>query len=393
MKNISSLLILFFLTAGCKVSTPGARTNDTPFLPSSSEKSPIQTELAVTESSLSFVPVEAYPTLLDGMGLELLLDGWQGLMVYDIDNRRLLPLEMHGGRFPLVWEWSPDGSLLLLAKDNLEDMSTDITYYLLDPSSNIRSLITTLPDPGFLWHPNSKAILVHDQFLDPKSGNVLVSFQAPQWLFAAFSPDGRQVVFADYETNRFLQAEVQLDESGQVIGISPLLDLGMELVGELDDVGERQNPPIAFNMIWEPNGDQIAMFLLDPATRKGKILLLNPMDGSMENLAEGFGENQEVGFDAGSLSWSPDGNRLTFSTYEIGGPDHRVFMYDFSEQVFLEITGGEFPSGQNPFWVPDAEAVIFMELVSDRLVVSRLDGSEKQLLGDEIQAYFGGFRP
>jgi dipeptidyl aminopeptidase/acylaminoacyl peptidase len=320
--------------------------------------------------------------------------GWLAGSCHNIDDRELRFLNLPaGGRFPLTWEWAPDGSRLLYAEEKSSGGQVEETYYLFDPATNTQVKLAVADGPGFQWHPYGGAILIDNRFIDSESGAVLVEFSVPTWMSGAISPDGRQLIFADNETNRFAKADIQLDDTDQVVGISSLVDLGVELQGEPDKMGELQNPPLIINMKWNPQVGQIAMVLFDYGTQKGNIYLLDPWDGSMKNLTADFTAGPLKGIDAGSLSWSPDGEQLAFSAYEIGDTNHKVFLINLNDLNITEITGGEIPYGQNPFWVPGTDAIIFAELVSDRLVVCRLDGSEKQLLGDEIQAYFSGFRP
>jgi Tol biopolymer transport system component len=396
ISKISGSILLITLLVACKVPAEGGTeamptSTSVPALAPSVTLPPSPT---LTPSPEPIPTVQANPSVLDGLGLQLLLDGSQGLFLYDIDNRQLLDLHLQeGARFPLSWEWSPDGSRLLYVEQHVQDGQTSITYSLLNPETGELRELLVEDAPGFLWHPNGRALLINDQFIDPANGAVLAAFDAPTWLAAAISPDGKQVVFADFETNRFARAEILLDTTGQVSGISPLEDLGLELVGPVDDQGERQNPPVVVNMKWNPQEDSIAMIPFTFGELAADITLLDPQTGDIQNLTSSLTVGPVTGIDQGSLAWSPDGTRLAFSAFEGNGPVHRVFIIDVNSLQISEITGGDFPEGINPVWVPGGEALIFAELISNRLVVCQPDGSEKQLLGNEIQAYYSGFRP
>jgi Tol biopolymer transport system component len=332
-------------------------------------------------------------TVLDGHSYELLLDTWQGLILFDVDTRQSTRITtQENSRYPLNWEWSPDGSVLLYQLLNPDNNPTINTLYLFNPETGEQNPLLNTDFQYFHWHPNSRAILLGNTFIDAANGEVLADFapEAAEWMRAAISPDGRQLILTDMYGTQLSGAEILLDASGQVSEIGPLIPVDASVISALDGRA-------VMDIQWNPQGGSVALEMITWDYLEGDVYLLNLEDSSVQKLTANMDTAIGKSMLASPLSWSADGTRIAFTRYEDAGggsfTNPRVFIADVETGTIVEITGGPFPNGKNAFWVPDMQGLVFFDHFRNVLVTCRPDGSDMLWLGSEVQAYFGTFRP
>ena len=332
-------------------------------------------------------------TVLDGHAYVLLLDTWQGLRLFDVDTRQsVIITDQVDSRYPLSWEWSPDGSRLLYQVSNPDNNPAQYTLYLFNPETGEQLVLLDTDFLYFHWHPNSRAILLGNTFIDPASGAVLAEFapEAAGWMRAAISPDGREFVVTDAYGSQLSRAEIILDASGQVSEIGPLVPPEAAVISALDG-------RVVMDIQWNPQGGSIALEMITWDYLEGDVYLWNLEDDSVRILTANMWTVPGKSMIASPLSWSADGTQIAFTRYEGAGggsfTNPRVFIANVETGVITEITGGPFPQGQNAFWAPDMHSLVFFRPSDNVLVTCRPDGSDMYWLGGDIVAYYGAFRP
>lgn len=103
--------------------------------------------------------------------------------------------------------------------------------------------------------------------------------------------------------------------------------------------------------VWSPNGDTIAFVC---ATGRDQIYFYSLSDGTTTRLSSPCCENKSCS----ALSWSMDGQRVTFSVFP-GYPDTpEIYCLTIGEETPLQVTAMDgFPSAAS--WSPDGSEIIY----------------------------------
>jgi len=125
------------------------------------------------------------------------------------------------------------------------------------------------------------------------------------------------------------------------------------------------NPGFDWSPAWTPDGTQI-VFLWGP-NNHAQIYIIN-VDGTGQQLLGDF-----VGEASGDLNWSPDGERLLFTSQRNGNPE-QIFELDMKTKVVRQlIVSHKMSLSANASWTPSGKNIVF---TSDRygpLDIFRMD--------------------
>jgi Tol biopolymer transport system component len=393
LRTILIPAFLLLAIAGCNPIVDPSNAGET-----GSKTPPAQTALAPTATPT--IPPSATPTptlrpdhtVLDGKSLTITIDSYKGLFLFDVDSRKGSQIVTRSNsRYPLNWEWSLDGSLLLFQTEHPEDGAARYGLNLLNPATGEQREISRSGFLYFHWHPNGRAVLIGNTFIDPSDGSVLAEFSsgdfdASQWMRAAISPDGGMFIMADAHGNGLHAAYIQFDSSGQVSGVSPFWNFG-----------KLPSANMAGDIKWSPIGHTFAVETIDYDNKRGDVLLLDRLDGHTIRLTDFVATMPGHSMIPSPIAWSPDGERIAMTFYEQGERDSfihpRVVVLNVASLGYVEITGGEFPYGRDAFWAPDGQGLVFIASPQNQLVACRPDGNDKRILAEDIPLYFADFRP
>jgi Tol biopolymer transport system component len=252
-------------------------------------------------------------------------------------------------------------------------------YTMKSDGSDVRQLTALTDDnPAFwaAWSPDGKQ-LVFSEFPAP-------DFFGQLWLMNAdgsnqhlllddpgfddeapsFSPDGRQIIFTRCRPfhNEFPCAisRVQVDGTG-------LQALTPERI-ELDDI----------EPVYSPDGNQIAFASFGRDGVLGAIYLMNPDGSNIRQLTPAV-----IG---GSLAdWSPDGQFLVFSDHCCNPALASIFTIRKDRRKLREVTRnqGKYTDGAAS-WSPQGDAIVFRRTNeadgSAGIWIVRMDGTGEKLL-------------
>ena len=185
--------------------------------------------------------------------------------------------------------------------------------------------------------------------------------------FPSYSPDGRRIVYS-------AQAHNGLDPQDTSIEIMNADGTGVKTLFKKEGYS-------AFNAVWSPTGDKIALsvghYFRREAGPAAPIALMNP-DGS------GYREIVDDGVNNGFPSWSPDGKKIVYKHGK------QLAILNVADGKSTMLTDGKhydnFPS-----WSPKGDVIMF---TSDRvggdfqLFTIRPDGTDiRQITKDGINAH------
>lgn len=165
--------------------------------------------------------------------------------------------------------------------------------------------------------------------------------------FPELSPDGKQLLFSQYVDTRSRTTGLTLSNASNTT---------IELMNA-DGTNQRrifkQDGYAAFDAVWSPRGDEIALsvgrYFRQPGPPPGQIALMKP-DGSDFRIIVDDGMNN------GFASWSPDGRRIVFKR------GHQLAIMSLDDRKIVPLTDGTHYDNF-PQWSPKGDAILF---TSDR---------------------------
>lgn len=229
--------------------------------------------------------------------------------------RELFP--MSGGQDLSPWEWSPDGSHLVLQG------------YVVDPN-----LAGGNQD---IYVVNSDGTGLRNLTMDPSDVEAEASQGEPTW-----SPGGKRLAFAD---------DRGADET-RVIQVIDVNGSGRRTITDPASPSFTPDPSSdaiqAYRPQWSPDGSRISF---DRYLRDGSEIYSVAPDGSdLRLLTEGNSWNF-------ASAWSPDGSRIAFVSNRTGTNEIFVMEADGSDEQQLTDIGAK--NVGDPQWSPDGARLVF----------------------------------
>jgi hypothetical protein len=334
---------------------------------------------------------------LSGIGWQLTVDDG-GVVLYDLDLQKMQRFTTRGGSvYPPCWGWSPDGTRILYNdfENSGEDMDRPhqhrITNMLTGQTIDVPRWMADdveTNDCLIRWHPQGKAVLVGRILIDPEDGGYLgeISKTFGEYVMrASWSPDGDKLAFTT-GSGLIHIAEVQIEDAftGMNKYCKQYPESGYCMPLAIDNMSG------IIDLHFSPIEDTLAILT------ETDIFLYQLSSNTLINLSKGFWQQRNLVVGGYALTWSPDGQKIAFYTYQpfdIGMGNPQVFVMNADGSGVSEITGGEHPYGSAPAWSPDGQWVYYSEWHTRQIVASKLDGSERLLLPSRIQGFALGFRP
>jgi len=128
------------------------------------------------------------------------------------------------------------------------------------------------------------------------------------------------------------------------------------------------------NLSLSPDGERLALSRIEPGTARSNLYLMDVAGGELTMLPSPQGTT------TGPPSWSPDGERLVYSTHLDGR--FALYVLDIEGGEEVRLTQEELPE-RDPDWSPDGETLIFVSAAGDnarQLFTSDASGANKQQL-------------
>ncbi|MDX2139178.1 MAG: hypothetical protein SF123_13910 [Chloroflexota bacterium] len=251
-----------------------------------------------------------------------------------------------------IYDWSPDGQLLLTVRR--ERMDDDGEIYLLRPDESEGILLTDndIEDAAPAWSPDGSQIAYLSGFpdatirvmaADGTENRVLVDkLFINREVRLAWSPDSQTIAFV---VNGDM---VESDQTSEIY----LVNADGEDLRQLTHSGN-----VTLNPHWSPDGEQIVFYGYEPGAfasdappnNRTDIFIMDADGSGLTNLTSSYGLDYHP-------SWSPDGEWIAFaSTRESPGifimrPDGSDVRMVTDEPPYAE--GGR--EANNPVWRPIA---------------------------------------
>ena len=194
--------------------------------------------------------------------------------------------------------------------------------------------------------------------------------------FPAWSPDGRRIAFV---STRDGTPEIHVMNSD-----------GSQQTRLTDHQGSGSSYRTgAFHPAWSSDGTKLAF--ISGTEGENKICIMNADGSDPTCLAETNVEGLFISFlldsqifsleyDQLGVSWSPDGERLVYSSSRSGTSKIYLLATDGSSQSYLVND----PGGFDPNWSPDGRKIAFVSV--REIFVANVDGSNPQRLTHEDEA-------
>lgn len=127
------------------------------------------------------------------------------------------------------------------------------------------------------------------------------------------------------------------------------------------------------NLTWSPGGEKLALSTKSKGTDNLAIVDYNTGKVRMIQFPK---------LDAiGSVSWSPDGNKIAFDGNI--GPFQDIYIYNLNTQEFNNVTN-DVISDYNPAWGSDSETIYFTSSRGDEVRLNSVKNTSRLLMNDDL---------
>jgi DNA-binding winged helix-turn-helix (wHTH) protein/Tol biopolymer transport system component len=191
--------------------------------------------------------------------------------------------------------------------------------------------------------------------------------QQPDLIFdnLVFTPDGSSIYFNVKSASR----------PRPILGRMPVLG------GAITELIAGVAGPVTF----APDGKQIAFLRRDDGTNQNSIAIANASDGQDQRTLLSL--TGPEGFSSDSLSWSPDGKTIAFSSYNASGKQ-AVMSVSVADGTINRISNRDWIDISKVVWLPDGSELLVLsrENVGERLrqiwLISYPGGGARQITND-----------
>jgi Tol biopolymer transport system component len=250
-------------------------------------------------------------------------------------------------------------------------------YTMSPDGSDVKQLTHLPPDSGAFWQswsPNGKQIVFNEfrppDFLgqlwlmnaDGTNQHLLLAEPDFNDVTPSFSPDGAWIVFSRCRTDIEACALHQIGTDGTVL--RPITDFELGIQDFWPEYSPGNNGSVAFTS--QNRGGFISAIYLEPALNAG-LRRLSP-----------------VPLTAFEPDWSPDGNRITFSSHFGTPQNEEIWVTNVERRSLRQLTdnGNDYFTGPHDFhpsWSPQGDAIVFErdapDFSSSGIFIMRADGS------------------
>ncbi|MBI3243602.1 MAG: PD40 domain-containing protein [Chloroflexi bacterium] len=292
---------------------------------------------------------------------------------------------------------SPDGRYLAFGA--VTGFYQPGTYYsamhIMDLQTKSVNLVTNTWNQlggGASWSPDSRRLVLSNNRIVVWDNNAnqlehLTSYGDVQMhhLYSVWSPDGKYIVFACFESERSFP-DPSTNNHGKLCIMHPdgtnlkvLVDQALLLGGSQWDILDTEYNVFA----WSPDSQWIAYMVGDV---EPDIAIVNIETGETRMLVSGPGRDVNP-------DWSPDGSRIVFSSNR--NSKYEIFTVGANGEGLANLTPDSEADNLSPFWSPTGNHIAWLSVTITTLpsqtditslgVVMNPDGSGKMDVGASVR--------
>ena len=244
--------------------------------------------------------------------------------------------------------------LIVYSKDTTSSLNSVLELVRPDGTDNKR----LLAGAAAAWSPDGKRVVYSDRqcgywyyyyptlctgglrVIDPETGSSRKLEQGDQGINPAWSPGGDVIAFDRWENGRFIYF---LTLTGQATKLS------------IPGITDASDPD------WSPDGSRI-VFVCVLSYPVSDLCTVKPDGTGLVRLTSGSTYNR-------APSWSRDGSRIAFTQLKLSNGEEEISLIDASGGSLATVA-----PGSNPSWSPDGSRILFNR--ADGLFTMNADGSD-----------------